>query len=1209
MKTFTKKLILAGLFLLAVSGVKAQVLYSENFGAACNTTFPASWTTGSTTGDWIVDDNATTCSGGAPECNVAGSSGNSLLVGISGVTTLETAVSASFATTGVANITLDWNGYRSAAAPVVTLEYSFDDITYTNIPFTDVPSDDAWHALSQINLPVACENVAVLYLKWSYTGTGNTDFIGFDDIIVQGATAPIFYWNGTGALHLTTSWGKNLDGTGTQPADFTTVNQVFNLYNNTATLFTPVLTANWAVSGGSVSINVGDGATRNTNFTIPSTFSLSLGTGTSTALMTIPNASTLTLQNTVMPTASLVSLSAGSTIDFAQTSVVTMYNKGATGYSNLTISGGANKTQNGNTVVNGVLNLSSATSNLSLANTGAFGTFSITGTVTGPGSIVTPTNPCRFFIGGTGALGTLRFSGTNAVNTLTVNRTSSGVITLGSNLTVGAGTITPATVWTNGNIALNGNNFTMRGNITFPASASNGAFTATRASSVTILGTGTITNDFLLDQTSAATRGIGDITLNRSGATLLLANTADVWGTITPSVGTIDGNGNLTIKSDASNKGRVGIISTGTITGNTTIELFKPAGLTGWVNMCNQGIQNRTFADWNTSFAITCQTCPDGWVVNTSTFTSVYFYDESAIVGNAADPLHYVDIDLIGGITATIPDGYGMWVYLGNQSVNSSAITIPLTGAIISGADAFPYNLVLNSGVASAEDGWNLVGNPYPSPILVSEVINDVGATNVDNTFLVYDPDTDANIPYTATGSNSVIPMGQAFQVRTLFNAMTITPVETFKTLTASNKAIEKSSTGPAYYYNDFLLDLTSTSIGKTFFSQAYFSFENGATNNYDNGKDAISMASPFTGNTTPRIVSLMSSSNLIRNAMPEVNGTVTIPVKVITGYTGVYSINPVNLNKLPAGACVTLFDKINNVSHDLKTGAYTTSIASGATSNQFELRITVNPTTLTSSSSNALCTNNPNGKIVASGNTAGPWNYTWKDASSNVIKTTSNISVPDTLKNLGAGQYFVDVNTVGTCDNANASFNISVISPQPVASFVSNADSLDINSSTQFVFTNNSQNASTYNWDFGDGNLSTVANPSHKYSSPNDYLVTLTAVNQTCGDVSSSSIFVKAYSGVASPTLQSVASIAGADNNIKIGKDANGVYVQFNYDKNTKGTVSVTNVLGQILVAPKTIEGTTERFYIDVNVKDQLLFVTVTTGEKRVTERLLSTQ
>lgn len=45
-------------------------------------------------------------------------------------------------------------------------------------------------------------------------------------------------------------------------------------------------------------------------------------------------------------------------------------------------------------------------------------------------------------------------------------------------------------------------------------------------------------------------------------------------------------------------------------------------------------------------------------------------------------------------------------------------------------------------------------------------------------------------------------------------------------------------------------------------------------------------------------------------------------------------------------------------------------------------------------------------------------------------------------------------------------------------------------------TFANASVNATTYAWDFGDGNSSTEENPSHTYSAPGTYQVTLTASN-----------------------------------------------------------------------------------------------------------------
>ncbi|HEY3363391.1 MAG TPA: PKD domain-containing protein [Methanosarcina sp.] len=52
-------------------------------------------------------------------------------------------------------------------------------------------------------------------------------------------------------------------------------------------------------------------------------------------------------------------------------------------------------------------------------------------------------------------------------------------------------------------------------------------------------------------------------------------------------------------------------------------------------------------------------------------------------------------------------------------------------------------------------------------------------------------------------------------------------------------------------------------------------------------------------------------------------------------------------------------------------------------------------------------------------------------------------------------------------------------------------------NSSGSVQFTDSSQNATEWNWDFGDGETSTDENPTHTYSAAGNYTVTLTASNE----------------------------------------------------------------------------------------------------------------
>ncbi|MBN2485258.1 MAG: DUF2341 domain-containing protein, partial [Bacteroidales bacterium] len=64
-----------------------------------------------------------------------------------------------------------------------------------------------------------------------------------------------YYSKSTGALNLLATWGQNPDGSGAQPPNFTTANQVFNVRNNAA----PTISASWTVSGAGSRVIIGDG--------------------------------------------------------------------------------------------------------------------------------------------------------------------------------------------------------------------------------------------------------------------------------------------------------------------------------------------------------------------------------------------------------------------------------------------------------------------------------------------------------------------------------------------------------------------------------------------------------------------------------------------------------------------------------------------------------------------------------------------------------------------------------------------------------------------------------------------------------------------------------------------------------------------------------------------------------------------------------------
>lgn len=86
-----------------------------------------------------------------------------------------------------------------------------------------------------------------------------------------------------------------------------------------------------------------------------------------------------------------------------------------------------------------------------------------------------------------------------------------------------------------------------------------------------------------------------------------------------------------------------------------------------------------------------------------------------------------------------------------------------------------------------------------------------------------------------------------------------------------------------------------------------------------------------------------------------------------------------------------------------------------------------------------------------------------------------------------------------GQCSHTLTKTALITILPPPVAAFNANPGE---NTETAFknalfTFTNNSQYATSYEWDFGDGATSILMSPEHKYELPGQYRVVLYATNE----------------------------------------------------------------------------------------------------------------
>ena len=95
------------------------------------------------------------------------------------------------------------------------------------------------------------------------------------------------------------------------------------------------------------------------------------------------------------------------------------------------------------------------------------------------------------------------------------------------------------------------------------------------------------------------------------------------------------------------------------------------------------------------------------------------------------------------------------------------------------------------------------------------------------------------------------------------------------------------------------------------------------------------------------------------------------------------------------------------------------------------------------------------------------------------------------TITYSSAGTYSVSLTASNGETTDTYQQSISVSYKQPTASFTYKTEA-----PLKVVLTNTSTNATSYEWDFGDGKTSTEKNPTHRYSAVGSYIITLVAKN-----------------------------------------------------------------------------------------------------------------
>ncbi len=187
---------------------------------------------------------------------------------------------------------------------------------------------------------------------------------------------------------------------------------------------------------------------------------------------------------------------------------------------------------------------------------------------------------------------------------------------------------------------------------------------------------------------------------------------------------------------------------------------------------------------------------------------------------------------------------------------------------------------------------------------------------------------------------------------------------------------------------------------------------------------------------------------------------------------------------------------------------------------------------------------------LEATGGT-GDFNFIWENELEGAFQ-----------ENLTAGTYTGVAIDENGCE---ASFQFELIAPTPAeAAFEVSQQIVNLqNGEATVYFTNNSVNADSFTWNFGDGGLlSNEANPEYTYTAPGNYIVSLIASNGECTATYHTVVIVEQGMNIAEKDLEGLVTVYAAEG---------GVIVRFDHNDLRTYRIDGFNLLGQQLM--NTIE------------------------------------
>ncbi|MFT7156984.1 MAG: hypothetical protein ACI8Q1_001999 [Parvicella sp.] len=598
-------------------------------------------------------------------------------------------------------------------------------------------------------------------------------------------------------------------------------------------------------------------------------------------------------------------------------------------------------------------------------------------------------------------------------------------------------------------------------------------------------------------------------------------------------------------------------------TGEITMERYIDAGATDW-RFLTSAVTGTTLAEFNGDFITSGFTGSDypTWPSAANPWVSIYFYDES-LSG-------HIDIGFTEATNTSNPVGVGegIWVWSGTNNTVTQPFTIDMKGAANTGDINLPITYT-NSGIA-AEDGWNMVGNPYPSTMDWDDP--SITKTNINAAIYIWDPDLRQYAsylsPFGINGGTKNIASSQAFWVHASGASPVVTVTESCKT-----------EDGGAFFKQSSVTPLTISVSNAHSSDETIINFEANATAGFDANYDAVKITS-VVGNV-PTISTLISGNiDLAINQLPAQE--IHIPLKIKTGAAGMHQIDFAGISMFSSNSCLILEDLFTGVSYDLNTtNTFNLYISDTTESARFLIKFGA---LIDISITDVSCFGAMDGEILFEKNSTNAFDVVWKNSLGNIIASNIGVNLSDGLNSLSPGMYTIESSDL-VCGSSVDSVTVNEPN-QIVSQFTSSSDTIYMSNGASIAFINQSSNASYYDWDFGDANTSNSSSPTNQYHQAGTYIVSLNAFQQVgCNELASTIITVlNTYTGIDQ--------VSDA-NNIQVVAQNTSLVV----DAVNPKRIEVFNAIGQVVLTSSSPENHQE---LELNgLSSQVLIVKVSCSTK----------